>query len=73
MNPTATNYVISKQGNRNLALSSNDLQFFDDYANADANALKLARDTGSPWFVHELTVKTVRRHRPHVTVESWDM
>ena len=64
-------YIITKQGNRNLAPSAGDAEFSNDLGEAKDKAYIFAKRDGMAWYVHKITAVPIHMRRP--TVENVDL
>lgn len=70
---THTRYMVTAQGNRNLALDYSPWKWCNTLPEADALAISQASEDGTTYYVHEVIVIPLRRHVPRTEVISTDV
>ncbi len=70
--PPHYRYLVSLQGNRNLALDFDGLNqtWFRDLTDADTFAVKEAKRLNVTMYVHEVAVQTISQHIPKTEIIS---
>lgn len=63
-------YMISRQGNRNLANGRDENIFFSDLSEARAEARDRTTLSGEPWFVFEVEPKLLYAYRAQRAAEE---
>lgn len=64
-------YMISMQGNRNLAFGRDENIFFDDLADAKKEARRKTQEGREAWNVFEVSAKLMYVFRPTIKEEDW--
>ena len=63
-------YMISRQGNRNLANGRDENLFFGELSEARTAAQDRTTDSGEPWFVYEVQPKLMFSYRAQKAKEE---
>lgn len=70
MEPKATRYAVSKQGNRNLLLNADDIEWFDSLPSAREHAWRCAGRDHRNWYVHEVAISSLFVYRTPPALEE---
>lgn len=71
--PKHHRWLVTSQGNRNLALDASDTETFGTYVDARSGAEDRARREHIPFYVHEIAVTAIRRFTPSTSVHMTDL